>query len=197
MDFQKILSQSTKKPKHILRIVLSFSVALLVIWMFLMSRMEFSATEKVANKPEVEQRTEGLKSSLKKEELEATAGEPAKVNQEETEGVFQNAFTTFLVMMGLLGLVWFWARNKSGTGALNEESRDLGEHILGQGAQLKFVEINNEVWVLGLTSSSLNLLHRVPKSEWRETVEFEGVEEIKPAKAGSADFKSLYKMFRN
>ena len=69
----------------------------------------------------------------------------------------------------------------------------MGEHILGHGAQLKFVEVNNEVWVLGLTAGSLNLLHRVAKSEWTET----NVDELPEMKADSADFKSLYKMFRN
>ncbi|WP_428236494.1 flagellar biosynthetic protein FliO [Gracilimonas sp.] len=193
MDFTKILSQSKKKPQNVLKIVLAFAVALLVIWMFLVSRMEFSATEKAASNPEAIERTQGLKTSLgqKTAEVEATAAEPENAGEDT---VFQNAFTTFLVMMGMLGLVWFWARKKSGSTQQKQEGRDLGEHILGQGAQLKFVEINNEVWVMGMTAGSLNLLHRIPKSEWNEN---EGLEEIAEVKNGSADFKSLYKMFKN
>lgn len=193
MDFTKILSQSKKKPQNVLKIVLAFAAALLVIWMFLVSRMEFSATERASSSPEVIERTEGLKSSLKKEKTEVQPVSPEKA-EAETDNAFQNAFTTFLVMMGMLGLVWFWSRKKSGSTQIKQDSRDLGEHILGQGAQLKFVEINNEVWVMGMTAGSLNLLHRIPKSEWNEN---EGLEEIAEVKNGSADFKSLYKMFRN
>ncbi|MGN8226763.1 flagellar biosynthetic protein FliO [Gracilimonas sp. BCB1] len=193
MDFTQILSQSKKKPQNVLRIVLAFAVALLVIWMFLVSRMEFSATEKVASDPEAIERTQGLKTSLgqKTPDVEVSATEPENAGE---DNVFQNAFTTFLVMMGMLGLVWFWARKKSGSTRQKHDGRDLGEHILGQGAQLKFVEINNEVWVMGMTAGSLNLLHRIPKSEWNEN---EGLEEIAEIKNGSADFKSLYKMFKN
>ena len=194
MDFTKILSQSKKKPQNVLKIVLSFAVALLVIWMFLVSRMEFSATEKASSDPEVIERTEGLKSSLTKRK--SSEVQPASPQQEEAESdsAFQNAFTTFLVMMGMLGLVWLWSRKKSGSTQLKQDGRDLGEHILGQGAQLKFVEINNEVWVLGMSAGGLNLLHRIPKTEWNQN---EGMEEITEVKNGSADFKSLYKMFRN
>lgn len=193
MDFTKILSQSKKKPQNVLKLVLAFAVALLVIWMFLVSRMEFSATEKVTSDPEAIERTQGLKTSLgqKTTEVEPVNTESAS---KEDDTVFQNAFTTFLVMMGMLGLVWFWSRKKSGSIQQKQDGRDLGEHILGQGAQLKFVEINNEVWVMGMTAGSLNLLHRIPKSEW---IENEGPEEIAEIKNGSADFKSLYKMFKN
>ncbi|MEQ8525934.1 flagellar biosynthetic protein FliO [Gracilimonas sp.] len=193
MDFTKILSQSEKKPQNVLKIVLAFAAALLVIWMFLVSRMEFSATERATSNPEVIERTEGLKSSLNKEKTEVQEVSPEKA-EAETDDAFQNAFTTFLVMMGMLGLVWFWSRKKSGSPQTKKDGRDLGEHILGQGVQLKFVEINNEVWVMGMTAGSLNLLHRIPKSEWNEN---EGLEEIAEVKNGSADFKSLYKMFRN
>jgi flagellar biogenesis protein FliO len=159
--------------------------------------MEFSTQQQVSN-PEVQERTEGLKKSLLKEEATPVVaeGEPAAepaVSKEEADSPFQNAFTTFIVMMSLLGLVWFWSKKKGSADASAENSRDMGEHILGHGAQLKFVEVNNEVWVLGLTAGSLNLLHRVAKSEWTET----NVDELPEMKADSADFKSLYKMFRN
>lgn len=193
MDFTKILSQSKKKPQKVLKIVLAFAVALLVIWMFLVSRMEFSATEKAVSDPEAIERTQGLKTSLGKKTTEVET-EAAKPEGAKEDTVFQNAFTTFLVMLGMLGLVWFWAKKKSGSTHQKQDGRDLGEHILGQGAQLKFVEINNEVWVMGMTAGSLNLLHRIPKTEWNEN---EGLEEIAEVKNGSADFKSLYKMFKN
>jgi flagellar biogenesis protein FliO len=157
--------------------------------------MELGSQQQATN-PEVQERTEGLKNSLKKEEdipaVSETAG-TERVQETESENAFQNALPTFLVMMTMLGLVWLWSRKKGKASASGEKSRELGEHVLGQGAQLKFVEVNNEVWVIGLTAGSLNLLHRVPKSEWLEN----SVGELTEMKSDVSDFKSLYKMFRN
>lgn len=199
MDFKSILSQSSKKPTSILKMVLGFSAVLLVIWMFLASRMEMTATERSTN-PEVELRTKGLKASLMEAEVadSAEAAVPAvseeKAAKQEQKSVFKNAFTTFSVLVVLLALVWLWVKRKSNPSTQSMNGRDLGEYVLGQGAQLKFVEINNEVWVMGLTAGSLNLLHRIPKDEWAEN---EGIKETAELAKSSGDFKSLYKMFKN
>ncbi len=200
MDFKSILSQSSKKPTSILKMVLAFSVALLVIWMFLASRMEITTNE-ASSSPEVQLRTEGLKASLMKAEpadsteaAVATNTEEVAVQAGEEKSVFKSAFTTFAVLLSLLGLVWLWAKRKSNPSAKTVNGRDLGEHVLGQGAQLKFVEINNEVWVIGVSTGSLNLMHRIPRDEWNEN---EGMKESMEMTKTPSDFKSLYKMFKN
>lgn len=202
MNFYKLLSQSKKKPQNILKIVLSSAVVILVIWLFMVSRMDLDTTNKSQN-PVVQARTEGLKTSLFKDlevvqaesdTLLATVVQPKQAIQErEAPNVFQNAFITFAFMIVVMGGVWFWVKNKGGSPQKNDQSaRDMGAYNLGPGVQLKFVEINQEVWVLGLSAGSVNLLHRIPKAEWNETnapLNTEGVSTIK--------FKSLYKYLRN
>lgn len=198
MEFQKILSHSTKKPQSILKIIISISAALLVMWLFLVFRMDMdNAATAQASEPEVIERTQGLKNSL----LINNEAKTQKVQEaEESPAMFQKAFLTFMVMISVLGGVWLWSKKKGDNPARKESSRELGGHVLGQGVQLKFVEVNREVWVLGVSSGSVNLMHRIPKSEWKE-----GEEEIKSQElgvqsikeTGKSDFKSLYKFFTN
>ena len=196
MDFSKLLSHSTKKPQSVLKIVLGFSAALLVMWLFMVSRMETPTnTIVVAQQDSLSiQRTESIRAltgSLP-DSTQVSASETRIVPQKEKKGMFQNAFITFVVMMSLLGGIWMWARKKGTGNASKQDLREMGEYVLGQGSQLKFVEINNEVWVLGLTPTSLNLLHRVPREEWQE-------DQINKPDIVSEprDFKSIYKLFNN
>ncbi|MTI86476.1 MAG: hypothetical protein FH748_00755 [Balneolaceae bacterium] len=234
MDFNKILSKSTKKPQSILKIVLSLSAAVLVIWLFLVSRMELNSTSQTQD-PEITQRTEGLRNSLLKRDAEKNAekmprihpkedntvveqssqkgneialaqteNEPeneraqeppqkAETKSEESD-VFGNAVTTFFVMLTLLGGIWIWAKRKEKAPHTKGGLRELGGHVLGQGAQLKFVEINNEVWVLSITSDSVNLLQQIPRDEWTET---QAIQQVDGEASDTSDFKSLYKFFKN
>ena len=44
---------------------------------------------------------------------------------------------------------------------------DLGKtQGIAPGQNLQIVEVNNEIWVLGVTGSSINLLHRYDRDEW-------------------------------
>jgi flagellar biogenesis protein FliO len=205
MDFQKLLSQSKKKPQHILKLVLSFSVVILVIWLFMVSRMDLSTTN-TSQDPAVQARTEGLKTSLLQKEQESaqkegetqpeTIAQPKQaVTENEAPNVFQNAFVTFALMITVMGGAWFWVKKKgSSSRKKTEDERDRGAYDLGPGAQLKFVEINQEVWVLSLTGGSVNLLHRIPNAEWNEN---EMDVPLDTKTASTADFKSFYKYFRN
>lgn len=195
MDYQEIFSQSTKKPQSILKIVISISVVMLLMWLFVVSRMDMGNVTD-ASEPETIERTEGLKTSLIKP---VETGSEKRVEKKEAPAMFQNAFITFLVMICVLGGVWFWAKRKGKTPRTKENSRELGAHVLGQGVQLKFIEVNEEVWVMGLTSGSVNLLHRVPKDEWKDgEVDIDSPEfGHKSIKTNTGDFKSLYKFFTN
>ncbi|HKL18074.1 MAG TPA: flagellar biosynthetic protein FliO [Halalkalibaculum sp.] len=166
MDLKKNLnlSSASANPQKVLKIVISVSIVLLVMWLFMVSRMEFSSTAETGN-PLTKQRVESIRASV---EEPGTAKEIALQN-EASSGIFMNAFTTFLVLITLLGGVWLWTRKKANSGPV-KRNRNIGDHILGEGAQLKIIEINEEIWVLGVTSSTVNLLHTYPKSEWKEQV---------------------------
>ena len=196
MDYQKILSQSGKKPHSILKIVLGISLALLVIWLFLVSKMDMGTVAQ-STEPEVQERTIGLKESMKK-----SSGSEVQVDNAEEPAMFQNAFITFLFMVSVLGGVWYWSKKKGNAVQKEIKSRDIDSHVLSESTQLKFVEVNEEVWVLGVTETGVNLLHRYAKEEWKEGEEDKITTGMSPDKdirnkTGKGDFKSLLKLANN
>ncbi|MDI6403043.1 flagellar biosynthetic protein FliO, partial [Balneolaceae bacterium ANBcel3] len=57
---------------------------------------------------------------------------------------------------------------KLGTTSSATLFKEVGSQQLAPGKQLKVMEINNEIWVLGMGSDSITLLHRYPKDEWKD-----------------------------
>lgn len=203
MDFYKAFSKSGKKPQSILKIVIGFSVVLLVIWLFMVSKMD-TTTVTQSVEPEVQERTMGLQQSLRATSAEAEKtgfSGSQEVSKKEAPELFQNAFVTFIIMVSLLGGAWVWIKKKGGgNGASKIKSRELDSHSMGDSSQLKFLEINEEIWVIGMSENGINLLHRYPKTEWKESNlqdESEGIGKAnKVTKNGmfKGDFKSFLKL---
>ena len=212
MDFERILSHSTKKPKSIVKIVVSFGITLLVLWIFVVSRMEVKQAPKKVFVNDSTKTTMSLKESLpsgnsisipadstestSESESIAAISDPG---ENESTGIFQNATTTFVILVGLLGGVLFFLSRKKKKGSTQSgDVTELGGHVIGQGAQLKFLEINNEVWVIGLTPGNMNLMQRIPKEFWNAHKEFEEEPESDDDGISFNDFmKPYYKNFRN
>src|SRR5690554_7997249 len=107
MDLRQFLSSSSVSPQKILKIVLSVSVVLLVMWLFMVSRMEYTNASEPENPAVQEARTDSLRSLLNQRDEE----EAVSRSDEKSSNIFLNAFTTFLILVTLLGVVWFWSRN--------------------------------------------------------------------------------------
>jgi len=76
---------------------------------------------------------------------------------------------------------------KKGKGqSSNKQLKEIENYVLGQGAQIKVIALNEEVWVMGITSTQINLLHRYSKEEWKHQVDHQT----------EAD-KSFYHVFKN
>lgn len=75
----------------------------------------------------------------------------------------------------------------------DQDIREITQHVIGQGAQLKILEINDEVWVLGITANAVNLLHRYPKSEWH----LSKLPDPEPEEISGSDFNSIFKLLGN
>lgn len=191
MNLSKLLQQSTKQPKAILKIVISVSIGLLVLWIFLVSRMELpSERDSVLVFSDTTAQVIDISSSLLGE---ASNDQPVVINNSEQPVVFQGAFTTFFVMVSVLGAVWIWvARKKKKPPVSEQEVQELSSHIIGQGIQLRIVEINEEIWILGVSPSSVNLLHKYSKDEWKPPAKIPQGEEI-----SGSDFNSILKMLGN
>lgn len=192
MNLTNLLSHSTKQPKSILRIVISISIGLLVLWIFLVSKMNLpNERDSVLVTADTSQTVVDLRRSLLGEEQVGSAEVEAVAEQTP---IFQNAFTTFFVMITVLGGVWLWSmRKKKKVDTSDQDIREITQHVIGQGAQLKILEINDEVWVLGITANAVNLLHRYPKSEWHPSK----LPDPEPEEISGSDFNSIFKLLGN
>lgn len=195
----EILKHSSRKPQSVLRIVLAIAVVMLVMWMFLVSRMEVQPpaqkgsevlTEQTGEQPARSLR-ESLLESTNEEEISPESVSPAEVSpsEKESRSMMSRALPTFIIMMIVIAGIWIWAKRKEKTGKTSTGSRAIGNYELGQGSELRFIEINHEVWVLALTNGSVELLHRYPKSEWSD--------EQADTEISKADFRSFYNLLKN
>lgn len=162
MDLRNILASTQQNPRNILKIVVSLSVVLLVIWLFLVSRMELETS--VKSDPQSISRTDSLRAALN------GGNRPQETTEETSPNIFMNAFTTFIVLGTILIIVLIFM--KKGNGHIsNKQLKEIEGYVLGQGAQIKVIEMNEEIWVIGVTSSQINLLHRYEEDEWRQKIE--------------------------
>jgi flagellar biogenesis protein FliO len=163
MDLRDKLSSLSVSPQKILKIVIGLSVVLLLLWLLTLSQIDYSKepdAEQLVEKKEMVDSTIVNKPVLDRSSLE-------KSSYSESSGIFTNGLVTFVVLLVILIGVWFWLGRKE-QGSLPKKQREIDSSIIGEGAQLKIMRINNEVWVLGVTSGSVNLLHRYPENEWDE-----------------------------
>ena len=171
-------------------------MVLLVLWLFMVSRMELGNQRQsvlVANQPDSVATQSITKSLLQQPEAQIVETVDA---QQKQPAIFQGAFTTFLVMFVILGIVWLWSKKKSTPSEVKQTITELGHHVLGQGSQLKIVDINNEVWVLGVSSGAPTLLHRYTKDEWNANSELMA-DTVFPKEVQKPDFKAVYSLFGN
>ncbi len=163
MDLREHLSSLSTSPKKILKIVIGIAAVMLLMWLFMISRMEYSA-DRQNTKAEASQRVDSLQTLLNQQKKKPVLAE------KESSGMFMNALTTFMVLLVVLGGLWFWVSRKEGSDD-QRKGREISSQVLGEGAQMKVMEVNGEVWVLGVTAHSVNLLHRYSKSDWTEQIE--------------------------
>lgn len=166
MDLRQLLSSTSASPGNVLKMVISISVVLLVMWLFMVSRMQLTENHSDLRSEERIERSDSLRMAFRGETAATEQAEPA--GREQRPGIFFNAFTTFIVLISILAVVWVWARKRGVGNSRNGPFTFLHEQAAGHGVTLRVVELNGEIWVLGLTSSSVNLLHRYRKEEWME-----------------------------
>lgn len=184
MDFKKYLSAGSSDPKQILKFVLGFAAVMLVLWLVMVSQMDFNGTSS-ASTPEEQMRADSLRSAITQND--GAIQSQARQSREESPDIFFNALTTFVILIVMLALVWLWSRTRgSSPQSASGIFREVGGQVLGQGAQLKVIEINDEIWVMGLSEGGVNLLHRYSKDEW--------VEQEEPS--GNPVESNFYKLFK-
>lgn len=161
IDFRKIIPAGKSSPGNIMGIVIAISVVLLVLWLFMVSRMDYQPSTASEVDPVSQERRDSVRVMMGKADV------PNEMEQRSSR-MFLNAFTTFMVLMAILVIVWVWSRKKTAPTSGGGRFPEIGRHVVGPGQQIKILEINNEIWVIGVGTDAITLLHRYPKDQWNE-----------------------------
>lgn len=176
MDLRNYVSKSDN-PHKLLKSVIGISVVLLLIWLVMISRMDFSQNSEHSD-PAKQEQADSIRAMVNQD-----GAEPVD-KRSSGSGIFMNALTTFLIMATILVIVWLWVRKQTDD-PQKKTFTEITEHTIDADKKLKVLEINNEVWVLGVSSESIALLHKYPEGEWKEIPEVSDTSQ-----------SSFYKMFR-
>lgn len=84
-----------------------------------------------------------------------------------------NILPTLLVMLALIGGLWYWIRRKSrnrtpDSGGENDFFRLKASRELFPGKHMALIEINGEHWIVGDGPGGLRIMHRYRAGEWEE-----------------------------
>lgn len=169
MDLRDKLSSLDVPPSKILKIVLGLAVVLLLMWLFTLSHIDYNQGPDAEDYIKTEANADSTEQVFSPKENKGIAENKTEDirSYEQSSGVFTNGLITFLVLLVVLIMVWFWIDRKQ-SGRSTSRGRELDSQVLGEGAKLKIIQINKEIWVVGVTSSSVNLLHRYSQEEWKE-----------------------------
>ncbi len=135
--------------------VISLAFTLLVVWIFVMATMSNNSPAPL--NPADQMRLDSLRTALGR-----TA--PA-IHHNAAPNLFYNAIPAFLVLMLMLGALWYWNKRRA------KPHHDhlftvMGEQQLAPGQTIKIIAFNDEYWVIGLTGNNMTLLSKLSKEEW-------------------------------
>lgn len=184
MDLRDTFSSLDASPNKILKIVIGISVILLLMWLLTISQIDYDNDTGQDQQRSVFKTEAAADSTATQADTSQVLSKPVKTS-DESSNLLTNGVVTFLVLLVILGGVWIWVDRKAPQ-ANTTNGRQVASIRLDEGAQIKIIRINQEVWVLGVTGSSVNLLHRYSGSEWKE--------EIRDSEAEDTDlFKKFFK----
>ncbi|MCC5926850.1 MAG: flagellar biosynthetic protein FliO [Bacteroidetes bacterium] len=173
-----------KPPKKVLSLVIGISGVMLLLWLLFIIRM--GSTPAPTALPENEIDRERLES------VRSLRGEMEALPEHDERGsnIISNGVTTFFVLVVLIGGAWLWLARKGGplhTSSQTSRFAEKDRHMLGPGQYIQVMEINNEIWVMGITNANISLLHRYDKDEWND--------DLQPV-SQSADKATFLEMFK-
>lgn len=184
MDLRDTFSSLDASPKKILKIVIGISVILLLLWLLTISQMDYG--NDVAHKDHRSVFKTEAKADTAAIKADSSKVLPSPVqDSDESSNLFANGLLTFVVLLILLGGIWIWIDRKAAP--VNDGNhRQIATIRLDEGAKIQIIRVNREIWVLGVTGSSVNLLHRYSDNEWKEELQ-------NPQTENKDIFKKLFK----
>lgn len=166
MDLRETFSSLDASPKKILKIVIGISVVLLLMWLLTISQMDYGNNVAHKGQRSVFKTEAKVDSAAIQADSSQVSPSPVKIS-DESPSLFSDGLVTFFVLLVILGGIWIWVDRKAPQ-TKNADRRQIANVPLDEGAKLKIIRINEEVWILGVTGSSVNLLHRYAESDWNE-----------------------------
>jgi len=163
MDLREKLSSVPGGSRKVLKIVLGLSFILLLIWLLTLSYLDVGESSTGPQAFISEQPVDSVSTAPSAFSPKPSADESSK----DSPALFSNGIIIFFVLAVSLVIIWFWFERK-GANAPGGIQREVDSLPLGEGANMKIITINEEVWIIGTTSNSVNLLHRYPKEDWKE-----------------------------
>lgn len=166
MDLRRWTERSNRDPQWWLRTVLGVAAILLLLWLMIVSRMEFGT----GDPDQVSPRIESVRGTTDVHAIDPVPdGEAHNDHASSRRGPFLPAVTTFIVLATLLAGVWYLLVYKAGQKPRAGVDRTKETVSLGSGNELKIMDINGEVWVVGVSlQGPVQLLHRYSQEEWVE-----------------------------
>jgi len=165
MDLREKLSTVPGSSRKVLKIVLGLSFILLLIWLLTLSYIDGGESSYGPQAFVNEQPVDSVTTTTNGKAVDSLT----KKANTDSPALFSNGLIIFFVLAASLLVIWFWFERK-GPNAPVGIRREIDSVPLADGANMKILMINEEVWVVGTTSNTVNLLHRYPKDEWKEKV---------------------------
>lgn len=156
-----------KPPKKVLSLVIGIAAVMLMLWLLFIIRMGSNPAPTALPENDIDRE--------RLESVRTLRGEMDSLpeHDQRSGNIISNGVTTFFVLAILMGGAWLWLSRKGGplsNTSATARFTEVDRHMLGPGQYIQVVEINNEIWVMGVTNANVNLLHRYEKDEWHETL---------------------------
>lgn len=192
IDWDAFKSQLNANPRKMLGFVLALSVCFLVIWGIVVFQAG-GASRPITDADQADARLDGLRRSLDTDSLSATYSNTLSFTFPDTGGTTgagdeslhttmagtgpagqdtgENRSMVLVILVGFLavsGGLWWWARKDNGdTDPMSYVGiTTIATRELAAGQQLMIMEVNGEIWILGVGPQGSNLLHRYEKGDW-------------------------------
>jgi len=161
LDWKNLQQMPASNSKKILKFSVSLGITLLVIWIFVLAQ---TGNDQYALKPQEQARMDSLHAAVTQ-----NAG---SLQREESVSLFSHALPVFFVLIIILGGIWFWGRKNAGRRGPTL-FKVLGSQPLGNGQELKVIQINHEIWVIGITGQEITLLRSYAADDWDANIDMD------------------------
>lgn len=178
--------------RRFINFVIALAFALLVVWVFVMSRTDMSGRSGDSEEVTVEQqqRLDSLRKALGKDVV------PAEKSQQNDESSWLGRVFPVLIFFAIvLAGLWWWSRKSSESDS--ELFKEVAQQQIAPGQTIKIMEFNGKYWVLGVTGQNINLLQIMEKEEWSpDTANLSYSNNSSPKGQTGTSFAQLFNAFK-